>query len=364
MNEFGRRLEDAVHQATPATTAGFGDVLTRRRRRRRRRAALAGAAATLVVISGVTAAGPWRADDQSDHAGPVPAPDTAAAHAGKQDAAPPEPTYTWSNEPSPVVLRLSDRDVELRPWTYCWNGPPSAEGTSSAICADGAPAKVSELDDVGDPGSVSFWFGMPRWDFQATFSEIGADCPRGHTVDATAIGDHSFRLDPAGPPGRYQVDLFGRGNAGDVSASFVWTTPQAGPIEQPEAYIALVAGQDDQLTSYGLEVGVQDLGFQPRRAGVRVTATTANGQSMTLDAQREGHPGDCYEQGTVFFDGDEAEALEVAELGPAPFTYEVTFTFDGQQYVGTAVWPRDEKRDEAPNTTLSFDPPLPAYTSD
>ena len=37
-------------------------------------------------------------------------------------------------------------------------------------------------------------------------------------------------------------------------------------------------------------------------------------------------------------------------------------TLDGTTYVGTAVWPRDEKPDEAPYTTLTFDPPLPAYT--
>jgi hypothetical protein len=252
----------------------------------------------------------------------------------------------------------------LQPWTYCWSGPPRTDGTGSAICVDGAEQNVSQLEDVGRVGSVDFWFGMPGWDFQATFTEVGVDCPRRHTVDVTTTDDHTFRLGPAGPPGRYQVDLFGRGKGGDVITSFVWTTPEAGPIEQPEGYIALVTGHGDALTSYGLEVGVQDLAFQPRQASVRVTATAANGRSMTLDARRDDHGVDCYEAGSVFFRGEEADAREVAQLGPAPFTYEVIFTFDGQEYVGTASWPRDEKRDEAPNTTLTFDPPLPAYTAD
>jgi hypothetical protein len=275
----------------------------------------------------------------------------------------PEPTYTWSDKPSPVVLRLADRDVELQPWTYCWTGPPSSEGTSSGVCVDGMPANPSELDDVGRVASVDFWFGMPGWDFDATFSEIGVDCPRQHTVDATPTGEHTFRLEPAGSARRYQVDLFGRGDGGDVITSFVWTTPKAGPIEQPEAQIALVSGDEDSLTSYGLEVSVQDLGFQPSHAEARVTATAANGRSMTLDAARE-RSGGCYEQGSLFFRGDEADALEVARLGPAPFSYEVVFTFDGKEYVGSAVWPRDETRDEAPYTTLTVDPPLPAYTGD
>lgn len=355
MNELRRRLKNAVEHATPVTSAGFEDVLARRQRRRRRRAALAGAVATVAVIGGITAGWQWLSDQPGDHARP-----SAGSTGPREPAAPPaapEPTYTWSDTPSPVVLRLADGDIELQPWTYCWTGPDG-----SGICTGGAPGNVSELDDIGRPESVNFWFGMPGWEFQATYSEIGVACPRENTIDATATGDQTFRLDPAGPAGRYQVDLFGRGKQGDVSASFIWTTPHSGPIDQPEAYIALVAGQDDELTSYGLEVGVQDLGFQPRQAIARVTATAANGRSMTLDTEAEGHGG-CYAEGTVFLSGDDTEARAVAHLGPAPFTYKVTFTFDGQEYVGTAVWPRDEKHDEAPNTTLSFNPPLPAYTA-
>jgi len=108
---------------------------------------------------------------------------------------------------------------------------------------------------------------------------------------------------------------------------------------------------------------VQDLAFQPQEADVEVTATAVNGRSMILDAELE-HHGKCYAEGSLFFRGQEGPALQVAQLGPAPFTYEVLLTLDGTQYVGTAVWPRDEKKDEAPNTVLTFDPPLPAYTAE
>jgi hypothetical protein len=274
----------------------------------------------------------------------------------------PEPTYEWSKQPSPVVLRLAGRDLELKPWSFCWNGPPNPDGTAPGLCVDGYE-QTKDLEGVGSPGSVDFWFGVEDWEFQATFTELGDDCPRQHTVRAMSTGDQTFRLDPAGPSGRYRVDLFGRGRHGSVSTSFLWTTPTDGPTDQPAADIALVSGDGDELWAYQLEVGVQDLAFQPQEADVKVTATAANGRSMTLDAELQDY-GKCYAEGSLFFRGEQDPAQQAAELGPAPFTYEVLLTLDGIQYVGTAVWPRDEKKDEAPNTVLTFDPPLPAYIAE
>ena len=45
-------------------------------------------------------------------------------------------------------------------------------------------------------------------------------------------------------------------------------------------------------------------------------------------------------------------------------TYRAELVLDGTTYVGTGVWPRDERADEAPYTDLEFDPPLPAYEGD
>lgn len=148
--------------------------------------------------------------------------DTAVADPSSSGRAT-EPVYEYSNRPSPVVLRLADRDVVLQPWTYCWSGPEDSDGISTGTCADGAPQEVAHLDDIGDPRVVRFWFGVEDWDFTATFRQLGTT--RGHevTVDAVATGDHTFRLGPAGRGGRYQVDLFGQGEGGDISTSFVWT---------------------------------------------------------------------------------------------------------------------------------------------
>lgn len=274
----------------------------------------------------------------------------------------PEPRYEWSEQPSPVVLRLADRDLEPKLGAYCWNGPPNRKGISPAICANGS-TQTRDLEDVGSPASVDFWFGVEDWDFQASFTELGVDCPRQHTVQAMRTGDQMFQLDPAGLAGRYRVDLFGRGRHGSVSTSFLWTTPTDGPTDQPTAYIALISGDNNELWAYQLEVGVQDLAFQPQEADVEVTVTAANGRSMILDAEQEDR-GECYAEGSLFFRGEQDPAQQAAQLGPPPFTYKVGLTMDDKRYLGTAVWPRDEKPDEAPNTVLTFDPPLPAYTAE
>ncbi len=99
-----------------------------------------------------------------------------------------------------VVLRLAGRDLELKPSSYCWNGPPNRKGISPGICVDGWP-QTKDLESVGSPASVDFWFGVEGWGFEATFTELGVDCPRQHTAQAIRTGDQEFRLDPAGVPG-------------------------------------------------------------------------------------------------------------------------------------------------------------------
>jgi hypothetical protein len=320
------------------------------------------AVAVVAIAIGTQAVG---SDHPHDSSGPA----TSSPSPSPTEVPRAEPTYELGNRPPPVVLRLADRDVELKAWTYCWMGPADGKGLSRGMCADGfAPTK--NLERVESPTSVDFWFGVEGWDFQATFTELGEHCPRQHTVSAVRTGDHTFRLDPAGLAGRYRVNLFGTGEGGDVSTDFVWTTPTDGPTNRPSASMALISGDRGELETYGLWVGVDDLAFQPREAGAEVTVTAANGRSMVVDVERDDLPasdsqvkdGACFAEGSVSFRGDDDQAQQAARLGPPPFTYRVRLTLDGKRYVGTAVWPRDEKADEAPNTVLTFDPPLPAFS--
>lgn len=362
MNDFRDRLSRHVAGLTPEQSAPFRAVLARREQRRRRRQALAAGGTAMLAVTVIAMGAQLLRPRDVTEPGSVVTNSRTTSSPATTEASRPEPTYEWNEKPSPVVLQLADRDLPLQPSSYCWNGPPDSEGIAPGTCASGF-TRTADLEGVGSPGSVDFWFGVEAWDFQATFTQLGVDCPRQHTVRAKRIGSQTFRLDPAGPSGGYRVDLFGRGRHGSVSTSFQWTTPTDGPTDPPTADVALVSGDGDGLWAYQLEVGVQDLAFQPQHADVEVTATAANGRSMTLDAELQDYRG-CYAEGSLFFRGEEAPAQQAARLGPPPFTYEVLLTLDGKRYVGTAVWPRDEKKSEAPNTVLTFDPPLPAYSAD
>jgi hypothetical protein len=368
MSDFEERLGRHVDESTPEQLPPFGEVVAARDRRRRRRRAVAASGTAMLAVAAIAVGTQLVGEDEGPVSGGVTTSGPTPTESGDPDL-----SYEWSNKPSPVVLLLDDGAVSLRPWAYCWSGPPDDSGSASGICADGY-AETASLDDVGSPGSVDFWFGVSGWEFQATFTELGAKCPRQYTLDAQPTGDKTFRLDPAGPAGRYRVDFFGRGASdvedgpdGDVAASFVWTTPVDGPIEQPAGYLALVTDDGPRYTSYGVELGISDLAFQPQEASAQVTVTSAQGKSATFQPPFEGRAQpDCSAEGSLFFaDNDmDAVAAEVAALGEGPFDYRVELTIDGEEYVGTAVWPRDERKDEAPNTVLTFDPPLPAYAAD
>nr|MBA3851451.1 hypothetical protein [Chloroflexota bacterium] len=49
-----------------------------------------------------------------------------------------------------------------------------------------------------------------------------------------------------------------------------------------------------------------------------------------------------------------------ADLGPAPFTYDVVVMLDGVRYAARAAWPADEIQGNEPSVALEFSPPLPA----
>ena len=360
-DDLSPHLTDLVDDAVPGEVPPFGAVVARRRRRRTTRLAIgATAVAVAAVAIGVPAVLAGGPDTEPSPAPATQSPTDATDPTDPTTQARPDLTYEWANRPAPVVLRLADRDVELD-GSGCWHGPADPDGMSSGRCTDGF-IEDADLEPAGSPESVDFWFGRPGWRFDASFVELGVQCPRSFTVPVEATGDRTFRIDPAGPPGHYRVGLFGRGPEGSVYTNFAWDTPTAGPTDPPRATIALVTDAGDDLTSYGLEISVQDLAEQPESASVEVTATAANGRSMNLTAPWEDQGDRCNSRGSLFFQDDDPSG--VADLGPAPFTYEVVLTLDGEEYVGTAVWPRDETRNEAPNTVLTFDPPLPAYTID
>lgn len=250
------------------------------------------------------------------------------------------------DQPPPVILRYGAESKALEAHTYCFGN----------VCADGAPP--NSPPSVGSPEQVLIDFPLKQWSFEAIFEPAGERCGRMQTVALERNESGSFVLEPAGYAGTYDVTLFGRGN-GDLFTTFRWFTPYDGALPTPEARLALVSGDSGHLHSYGVELAVSNLAETPDRASATVTVTAANGASLTFQAARANG---CRPEGTVYWDGPDAEGKNAAELGPPPFAYSVDLELDGERYTATAHWPADEIRGNEPSVALRFRPALPALS--
>jgi len=360
MTDFEDHLSAVVHAATPAAGPPYDEVLARRNRRRTRRRALVASAGTAALVAGIFGgAAALRPDSDPSSNAPVASPSATPEPTLDGVATTLPPVRPWDGEGAPpLTLELDGKLVDLEPWTSCFSTPAKGSDTIvSSGCFDGFPPP--DPYDVGDRDAVAFSFPLKDWTFEATFTENGAKCPRSITVPVEQTSARTFLVEPAGLPGDYDVNVFGRGPEGDVITTFAWATPQAGPLPEPSGYLGLVSDDGDGYVAYPVEMGISDLAATPEEASVTVTVTAADGRSRTIGpiaAERR-----CSGAGTVYFREGEGGAAVPFELGPAPFTYRAEVILDGTRYVGTAVWPRDERRDEAPYTDLTFDPPLPEF---
>jgi len=252
---------------------------------------------------------------------------------------------TESDAPPPVTVRFFDQSVALRAWTYCYG----------SVCADGSPPAAPA--DVGSPDQVLVEFPLPDWSFTASFQPAGKPCGRIQEASLEPAGDGRFVLLPVGRADTYDVTLFGRGD-GDLFTTFRWTTPADGALPTPEARLAVLAGHDGEVDSYGVELELTNLARTPKQASARITVQAADGAELTFEAtrSREG----CWPEGTVYWDGPDAKGLEAARLGEGPFTYRVEVVLDGSRHVAEAVWPTDEIAGNEPSVALEFSPRLPA----
>lgn len=247
------------------------------------------------------------------------------------------------NGPPPVTIEWDGGTAELQPWTFCYeNG-----------CADGAPPE--DLVDVGSPEEVFITYPLDEWRFRADFTPSDERCGRHQTVRTEQIEPGRMRLIPAGYAGTYDVTLMGRGG-GDLFVTFQWTTPTDGPLPTPRARAAIIAGHDGEVDSYGIEIMLNNLATTPKKATATVKVTSAEGESVTFEAERAKG---CWPEGTVYWDGPDAKGLEAAGLGSAPFTYEIEVSLDGERYEASATWPDDAIKGNEPSVSLRFSPDLP-----
>lgn len=345
MSDFERNLDAHVDNLTPSVPPPFDEVLARRDRRRTRRRAVVVTLGASAVVAAIVVGGSALRPDGNAAAPPATGPDNSSRSPSVPDVAP-----GWDEEGGPpVVLQLDGAQVVLEPWTSCFGN----------MCVDGMP--LPPFADVGDREEVAFSFPLAEWDFEATFTPLdGGECKRGLTVPVESTGRHTFEVSPAGPPGDYQVDLFGSGPGGDAATTFQWSTTSSGKIPAPLGALAVIADNDGKLDSYGIDLTLSDLGSISGDVRATIIVTAANGRSETFGPLQPA--AGCHGAGTLTFNGRSVDGERAVALGPAPFDYRVEVTLDGTTYVGTAAWPRDERPEEAPYTTLRFDPPLPAYS--
>jgi hypothetical protein len=231
----------------------------------------------------------------------------------------------------------------LEAWTYCYD----------TGCADGSPPV--HPPDLGQAPQVDVEFPLDGWAFEAEFVPVGDVCPRRHSVPVERTGDGTYVVVPAGHADTYDVTLFGRGN-GDLFVTFRWTTPSDGPMPVPRARLAVLADHDGAVDSYGVELELSDLAATPERAEAVVEVSAANGEALAFEAIRA--PG-CVAEGTIYWNGPVEAGLDAAQLGPAPFIYEVIVTLDGVRHTATATWPDDEIDGNEPSVSLDLSPLLP-----
>lgn len=319
-----------------------GDTLHRAKRRRgyaMAATALGGIAATFAILVGFQVIdSPELKADLAPVSSPSPGETTG-----------PRPDEEKPNEPGglvappPVIVSSTDRSLELSAWSYCFkNG-----------CASGSPA--ADPPAVGSPSEVFVEFPLPEWSFVATFTPAGEECGRHQQVPLEPVGN-GFLLRPAGYADTYDVTLFGSGD-GSLSVTFRWTTPDDGPLPEPEGRAAIITDKNGHPFSYGIELEITNLAQTPSEASARITVEADGGDSITFDAVRAEEL--CRPEGTVYWDGPDNKGLDAAELGEGPFAYTIELSLDGMRYVGTGTWPEDEIRGSEPSIELDFNPELP-----
>ena len=265
-----------------------------------------------------------------------------------EETAPPEPRRPDDGPldgPPPVTIHYGDESAELKPWTFCFkNG-----------CADGSPPE--DLVDVGSPEQVRVEYPLKDWDFRASFSPSGEVCGRDQSAKPEETEDGDFIVRPLGYAGTYDVNLTGRGD-GDLFVTFRWTTPSDGPLPRPRAYIGVLADNDGDVDSYGVELSISNMATTPDSARATITVASSEGNSITFDATKRRRR--CVPEGSLSWNGPNEKGLEAAELGGPPFQYDVVLTLDGKRYRARATWPDDQIPWLQPYTTLRFRPKLPA----
>lgn len=275
-----------------------------------------------------------------------PAPTTTITGGAKNERSPVE-------QPPPFRVRYDDRELVLHPHTYCYDSG----------CVDGFDPSPT---DIGSPAEIQVYVPVREFELSVYARQLRRvpgqeDNPfcggRSFEVPVEDLGDGWYAVRPYGPAGSYDIELFASGG-GDMVGTLRWRTPTDGPMPQPAARLALIADNDGEPDSYGLELAIDDLAETPETVSAEIEVTAGNGRSMTIVAEQFDDP--CRSAGDLYFDRPDGAAKAASRLGDFPFTTTVTLTLDGRVHRAVAVYPDDEIEGNEPSVALNFTPELPA----
>lgn len=240
--------------------------------------------------------------------------------------------------PPPIVARPFDTTQQQEAWqgSYCWGN----------TCSDSIAPPWDALPLLGATDTVEVGFAAPG-DWTVTLGTDGRPCAT-YPVLLLQTGPNTYDFAPTGPADEYRLDVFiYPESGGDTSGAFRWTTP--GP-DGPTAWAHL-----HQNTEFSGGMGVVQVVLDGAAVDGNVTGTvTVSGadasETFRLTAYDQGCRGDHY----VTLAPPDPVDQRVDGLGAGPYTYDVDLVVDGMRHQATAVSP-----DDAEDTTLVFDPPLP-----
>jgi hypothetical protein len=263
----------------------------------------------------------------------------------------PTPLHLGPRKVPSVIIRTAGSALDVRPYTWSYRD----------TCADGDPP--DPLPSIGDAESAEIVFPISDWELSAYFTQANERCPLTQFVPLDKNSAGNWVLEPMGYSDKYQIGISAFSpdwevalEWGDAFYAFEWTTPHDGPLAVPSANISLLVLYDDRVGADEVALYVQDVATAAPSAAARLTVTAADGVSSSFDLDPD--PG-CAGSGDLRWYGPNETASRLADLGPAPFTYDVVVQLDGQTYAAHATWPTQDTEPNRP-TPLEFSPPLPA----
>lgn len=259
--------------------------------------------------------------------------------------------------PPPLVVQHGTTELELEPYTACWEGQPNHLGQVVGACWDGVPPDPSPDLGVVD-GEFTLRFPLDGWTFDVGAQRAGMDCAQSVPAELVEVVSGEWAVTLAGPRAAYEVHISGHGPEGGLAVVFAATTAVDRPMPAPEAWAHTFFYHDGVPELTNLEMYVSHLASTPMVAVATATITTSDGRATTFELTSTRAPGDCVEPGSASLAAPPPPGSAFDQIGPPPYDMVWELYLGARLHVATATWPADIDA-ESGMIPLHFMPELP-----